>query len=94
MKTAKELEALFGVDAEQIDEWEAMASAGTLPGDPTGEIVRGPGRPQMFGEEMVTVTFKIPKSQLAAMDERARSLNEGRSDYLRGLVEKELEAIA
>lgn len=48
----------------------------------------------MFGEEMVTVTFKIPKSQLAAMDERARSLNEGRSDYLRGLVEKELEAIA
>ncbi len=94
MKGAAELENMFGVSADQIEEWDAMASSGVMPGAPAGEVVRGPGRPQMFGEEMVTVTFKMPKSQLAAMDVQARSLNKGRSDYLRGLVEKELAAFA
>lgn len=94
MKTAQELEKMFGITAEQIENWDDMASVGTLPGIPSSEIVRGPGRPQLFGEEMVTVSFKMPKSQLALMDEQARMLNEGRSDYLRGLVEKQLEAIA
>lgn len=94
MKTAHELEKMFGVSAEQIEHWDDMASSGVLPGEPTGEIVRGPGRPQMFGEEMITVSFKLPKSQLALMDEQARILNEGRSDYLRSIIEKQLEAIA
>lgn len=46
MNTARGFEEMFGVDAEQINEWEAMASAGTLPGEPAGEVVRGPGHQQ------------------------------------------------
>lgn len=94
MKAAEELEALFGVSAKQIEEWDEMASRGELPGEATGEVVRGPGRPQMFGEELVTVTFKMPRSQLAAVDEKAERLNETRSEYLRKAMERDLAMTA
>lgn len=94
MKTAKELEDLFGVSAGQIEEWDKMASEGILPGKPAGEVVKGPGRPQKFGEELVAVTFKMPRSQLAAVDERAESLNETRSEYLRKAMERDLAMTA
>ena len=36
MKTAKELEEMFGVTAEQLDEWEKEAAQGILPGEHCG----------------------------------------------------------
>ena len=41
MKTAKELEEMFGVTAEQLDEWEKEAAQGILPGEQVGEIIVG-----------------------------------------------------
>ena len=55
MKTAKELEEMFGVTAEQLDEWEKEAAQGILPGEQVGEIIVG--RPLKFGEPLQFVGF-------------------------------------
>ena len=89
MKDSKELEALFGVSAEQIVEWDDMAVRGELPGDPSGEIIVG--RPLKFGEELKSVTYKDTVQRIKAMDKRAASMGLSRSDYLRYLVRRDLE---
>ncbi len=88
MKSAKELEDMFGVTAEQIEEWSAACERGEYPGEPVGEIIVG--RPLLFGEEMKVVTYKDTASKIAEMDDRAASLDLSRSDYLRGLVRRDL----
>ncbi|GAA6487956.1 MULTISPECIES: antitoxin [Gordonibacter] len=88
MKTAKELEEMFGVTAEQLDEWEKEAAQGILPGEQVGEIIVG--RPLKFGEPLQFVGFKDTPQKVAAMDERASKLGMSRSDYLRSLVRKDL----
>ena len=84
MKTAKELEEMFGVTAEQLDEWEKEAAQG----EQVGEIIVG--RPLKFGEPLQFVGFKDTPQKVAAMDERASKLGMSRSDYLRSLVRKDL----
>ena len=88
MKTAKELEEMFGVTAEQLDEWEKEAAQGILPGEQVGEIIVG--RPLKFGEPLQFVGFNDTPQKVAAMDERASKLGMSRSDYLRSLVRKDL----
>ena len=89
MKTAEELEEMFGISPERIAQIDADASRGVL-GGKRGETVVGPGRPPMFGAEMRQVSFKAPQDRVRAMDERAEELGVRRSDYLRRLVENDL----
>jgi len=89
---AKQLEKKYGVTAAQIKEWSEAAERGEYPGVAKGEIVVG--RPLLFNEELKPVTFKEPISKIFAIDERAKTLNMSRSDYLRSLVEKDLASIA
>ena len=92
MKSAKELEAMFGVTDEQLSQWERAATNGRLPGDPAGPVTQGPGRPLMFDEEMKQVGFKEPSSTIALIDIRAARLGMKRSEYLRHLVSEDLKA--
>ncbi len=87
-KTAKELEELFGVTSEELDQWEKMASAGELPGVPVGDIIVG--RPKLFGEDLKPVAFKETQGKIEAMDARAHSMDMTRSQYLRWLVDRDL----
>lgn len=87
-KTDKELEEEFGVTAEQLEEWDAAFARGEMIGEPVGDVIVG--RPLLFGEEMKVVTYKDTASKIAEMDKRAASLELSRSDYLRGLVRKDL----
>lgn len=89
-KTDKELEEMFGVTAEQIQEWDEMMVQGEIPGEPVGEIIVG--RPLKFGEALKVVGFKDTKRKIDAMDRRADSLGMKRSDYLRWLVDQDLAA--
>lgn len=89
--TSEEVEREFGIKAEDIEKWEADASRGILPGVPSGPVVYGPGRPMMFGERTRQVGFKEPDSKVEAIDRRARQLGMRRSDYLRLLVDRDLE---
>lgn len=79
----------FGVTDEQLDAWEKDAAQGIFHGEPRGDVVVG--RPLMFGEEMRQVGFKEPVRKIELIDRRARQLGLRRSDYLRFLVEKDLE---
>lgn len=94
MMNSKELEEMFGVTGEELGEWEAMATAGVMPGEPSGEVVRGPGRPQLYNEDLVSVTFRVPRSQRDAIDRRAHSLNESRSEYLRRMTAEDVAVVA
>ena len=47
--TSKEIEAEFGIPAEQLGQWADDAERGVYHGEPRGEVVRG--RPLLFGEE-------------------------------------------
>ena len=87
----KRLEEKYGVTAEQISEWSTAAEQGEYPGKPGRTTA---GRPLMFGEELLPVTFKEPRKKIAAIDARARSQGMSRSDYLRDLVNKDLAGIA
>lgn len=49
------------------------------------------GRPLKFGEELKLVGFKLPERTIQLIDKRAASLGMKRSDYLRWLVNKDLE---
>ena len=90
MKSAQELEKMFDVDLDRIIEIDEDASRGILRGTP-GETVTGPGRPPLFEEPLQQVTFKESGSTVRAMDRRAEQLGMRRSDYLRQLVENDLQ---
>ena len=88
--TSKEIEAEFGIPADQLEQWADDAEKGVYHGEPRGEVVRG--RPLMFGEETRQVGFKEPLRKIELIDLRASQLGMRRSDYLRHLVDQDLEA--
>lgn len=90
MKTAKEFEEMFGITAEEIEQIDTDACKGKFQGRPV-KTVTGSGRPLMFDEPMQQVAFKEPRGKVRAIDARAAQLGMRRSDYLRQLVENDLE---
>ena len=58
---------------ELLDEWAEACERGEYPGTP-GEIVVG--RPRISVEDLATITFKLPKSQVAALDETMKRAGE------------------
>lgn len=92
MKTAKELETMFNITPERISEIDADACEGKLPGKIV-KTVTGPGRPPLSNEPMQQVAFKEPVSRIRAIDARASQLGMRRSDYLRQLVDNDLDCI-
>jgi hypothetical protein len=90
MKTDKEIEEMFGLTREDIEELAAPWEAGEIPGVPVGEVIVG--RPLKFGEHLKLVGFKETEQKIERMDKRAYSLGMKRSDYLRWLVDRALAA--
>lgn len=92
MKIAEELEKMFDITPERIAEIDADACQGKLHGK-TLKTVTGPGRPPLSDEPMQQVAFKEPASRIRAIDARASQLGMRRSDYLRQLVENDLDCV-
>ena len=90
MATAKELETLFGISARRVEEIDAAASRGELSGESV-KTVTGPGRPPLFDGAMQSVAFKEPAAKVQAINLRASHLGLSRSEYLRQLVDNDLE---
>ena len=85
-----ELEKMFNVTAEELDERENDASKGVLHGKPAGDVLFGPGRPSMFGEDTKQIGFREPLTKVNMISVRAKNLGLRRSDYLRRLVDDDL----
>ena len=89
MRSATELEQLFDISPERIEEIDENARKGTLEGEVVATAT-GPGRPPLFDGPMQQVTFKEPSARILAIDMRAEQLGMKRSEYLRQLVENDL----
>lgn len=87
--SSKEVENIYGLTRQQLDALEDDASKGILHGKPRGKVLVG--RPLMFDEEMKQVGFKEPIKKIKAIDKRAHQLGLRRSEYLRRLVDEDLE---
>ena len=72
---------------EMIEQIAEAFERGEWPG---GESRIVQGRPLMFGEELQSVTFKVPIRKVAALDRKAAGLDMSRSDYLRRLLDEDL----
>lgn len=75
---------------EQLEELADMFERGEWPAGHS-RVVRG--RPLKLGEELASVTFRLPRRELAEVDARAKSNGMTRSDYLRHLVDAELATV-
>ena len=88
MKTDKEIEKAFGLTKDQIEKLAAPWDEGEGVGKPVGKIMSG--RPLKFGKDLTMVGFKETKDKIYSIDQRAKSLDMSRSDYLRWLVDRDL----
>ena len=73
------------VSDETFDAWAEEYENGAWTGHL--EKVRM-GRPRISDEELVTVTFRVPKSRIPAIEAAAKRKGETRSEYLRALVDR------
>lgn len=87
----EEINKLFGVTDEQLNRMAAEYESGSWEGG-VGTIV--PGRPRIYDEEMETISFRLPKSRVNAIDAKARRNGETRSQFLRQAVDDALLADA
>jgi hypothetical protein len=69
-----------------LDNWTDAFERGEWPEGKTVVL----GRPSLADEEIRLVTFRLPLSKLAAIDEIAASEGETRSEFLRSLVDQRL----
>ena len=63
-----------------IEELASQIEQGNLPGEWTGEVIKG--RPRLSNEELITVPVKFPASVVAQIDKRSSN----RSDFIRKAV--------
>lgn len=75
---------------ELLDSMAAEYEGGTWGGH--GEVSRG--RPRIYDEDMETVSFRIPKSRIAAIEAVAKKNGESKSDFFRNAVDQALLAQA
>ena len=79
----------FGVTEEQLDAWAEEYENGTWKGH-LGEIT--PGRPRLYNEDLETISFRLPRSRINAIDAVIARKGGSRSDFLREAVDRELLA--
>lgn len=82
-----DINKLFGVNEDQLDHMAAEYESGDWNGS-VGPVV--PGRPRIYDEELETISFRLPKSRVNAIDAKAKRNGETRSQFLRQAVDAAL----
>ena len=83
----EEINKLFGVTDQQLEAMAEEYENGTWKGR-VGPVA--PGRPTVFNEELETISFRIPKSRVQEIDNRAKACGESRSQFLRRAIDQAL----
>lgn len=73
-----------------LDSMAAEYEAGSWSG--IGEVTMG--RPKLYDEDLETVSFRLPRSRIAAVEAVAKSRGESKSEFFRRAVEDALLASA
>ena len=77
---------------EDFERMSEQAARGEYPGTPGEWVVRPQGRPRLSEEDLVTITFKVPRSVRAEIDSLADARGESRSEFMRSAVHSALTA--
>lgn len=77
---------------EDFERMSDQAARGDYPGTPGKWVMRPQGRPRISEEELVTITFKVPRSIRAEVDSMASARGVSRSDFMRAAVDAALTA--
>lgn len=77
---------------EDFERMAEEAERGEYPGTPGEWVVRPQGRPPLADEELVTIAFKVTRSQRDALDRKAASRKETRSQFIRDALDRALAA--
>lgn len=72
---------------ELLDKLAEEYESGAWKGD-LGEVTRG--RPKLCEEELETVSFRLPKSRIAAIEAVAKKRGQSKSEFLRQAVDRNL----
>ena len=88
--TEYKLEGGYTLTDEDFERMAQEAECGEYPGTPGTWVVRPQGRPALADEELVTIAFKVPRSQRDVLDRKAASHNETRSQFMRDMLSRAL----
>jgi hypothetical protein len=83
----EELNTMFGINDKQLDNETESYEDGTWTGS-LGPVIQG--RPRLYNEDLETISFKLPKSRVRALDATAKRNGESRSQFLRQAVDDAL----
>ena len=75
---------------EQLDEMAKEYEDGTWEGH--GEVTKG--RPRLYDEDMETVSFRLPRSRIAAIEATAQRCGISKSEFYRRAIDRELLALS
>ena len=71
---------------EKLDQMAREYESGTWHGH--GEVTKG--RPKLYDEDMETVSFRLPKSRIEAIEAVTARTGESKSDFFRDAIDKAL----
>ncbi|HCC36641.1 MAG TPA: hypothetical protein DEQ14_02955 [Treponema sp.] len=77
---------------EMIEAWGKACERGEYPGMPGKFIISPVGRPRLSDDELVSVSFKLPRGVVNVLDATAKKRNESRSEFLREAVGNAISA--
>ena len=90
--TSYKAEGGIEVTDEMIDKWDEDANNGIFHGEPGPLEIKKPlGRPTIYEEAMVPVTFRIPEHDVIALKTVAKERGMQFSDLLREACHRELD---
>lgn len=76
------------IDDTEFDRMAEEYEQGTWSGH--GEV--SPGRPKLYDEDMETVSFRLPKSRIEAIEAVAKRKGESKSQFFREAIDRALLA--
>lgn len=79
------------LNEEDIERLGQQAEEGNFLGAPGEWVIRPQGRPRLCNEDLVTITLRVPVTVKEAIDKKANSAGETRSEFMRKTL---LKAIA
>lgn len=79
---------MFGVTEDDLNKEAAEYEDGSWNPESFGKPT--PGRPRLYDEDMETVTLRLPRSRIAAIEAAASKLGESRSQFMRDAIDQRL----